>query len=311
MSKLFLGALIFIIPVILQAQYPFRDANLKWGVIETNLHLLSPAEYDTISLYKNGYTIAVRDGKARHLNEAGQALYSPQYDSVGYFDYNHINSGYQGLAVAKKAGNYGLISPSGKPALEYPLIYDKIQLETPGELADYQDPLIFIYQKDGKYGCKINGQQIGKPKYDTIYINFGNPEHLFFKKKKKEYFLTDNGKIEKVKGTEFTFWAVGDALYFIQEMLEIVEKNDRKGLRNMETGQMEIPAIYQDIRYIETEGFITITTDGKHGLVDNLGKRVLADVYKHITQAPEGLLLVEEFSGRMGYLVNGILLLPK
>lgn len=304
-----LVALILFFPIFLFAQYPFRDTNLKWAVIDTNLVRLTARAYDTISLFKDGYAIVVKSGRFGHIREKGQPLYLPQYDSVGYYDYKEEGSG-QALAVAKIDGRYGLIQTNAIAAKDYPLAFDWIKIETPSELAGYRDPMVFIYQKDSKYGCKINGRQIGKPKYDSIYINFGNPKHLFFKKKKKEYFLTEAGSIERTKGREFASWAVGDPLYFIVEILEIVEQNGKKGLRHIETGQMEVPPVYEDIQYIETEGFILITPDKKYGLVDNMGKRILADEYKSIVQVPEGLLLVEEFSGRKGYLVGGKLLLP-
>lgn len=310
MRRYTLALLIFMLPILLVAQYPFRDANLKWGVIDTDLKILYSSEYDTIALYKNGVTIAVKAGKFTHLNTKGEMLYPLQFDSLGYFDYNHENSAYEGLAVAKKEGKYGLISPDGTTANEYPLIYDEIQLETPGQLGNYQDPLIFIFKKSGKYGCKINGQPIGKPHYDTIYVNFGNPKHLFFTKKKRKFFLSDSGRIVSARNKEFAFWAVGDPLYHVLRTLEIVEKEGKKGLRDIKTSKIEIEETYAEIQYIETEGFILITSDQKYGLVDNFGQRVLADEYKSMVQSPEGLLLVEEFSGRKGYLVNGKLLLP-
>ena len=302
---------LIMMPIFLTAQYPFRDSNFKWGVIDFNLQVLTLPNYDTINLYKNGFAIAEKKGKFLHLNKKGQELYSTQYDSLGNFDYNYKNSGYAGLAVAKKGNHYGLISPSGKQAKEFPLAFDGIYLEKPGRVAQYDDPLIFIYQKNGKFGCKIDGRKVGKPVYDTIYINFGDPKNLFFKKKDKEYFLTEKRKIKSAENYEFVSWASGDGVYFVVEPLEIVEKEGLKGLRDKETGKVVVPEKYQNIQLLDNYNYVLTTPDGKCGLVDLMGEPILADQYKQIYSAQMGLLFVEEFSGRKGYLVNQQLLLPK
>ena len=299
------------LPMVIKAQsvYPYRDAQLKWGVINTDLEVLAQPAYDTILCYKNDHTIAKRAGKSVHLGTSGAALYSFEYDSLGYFDYNYKNSGYAGLAVAKKDGKYGLIAPSGQAAKEFQIIYEQIELETPGFLSDYIDPLVFIYKKGRKYGCKINGEQIGKAKYDKIYINFGDPKHLFFWKNKKGFYLNEQGEIESVKKKDFAAFAVGDPLYFIEHAFTVFEESGLQGLRNVKSGEIVIPPTYQGIQLLDQIGYILITPDQHYGLADHSGERLLEDVYKSMDLTPEGMLMVEEFSGRKGYWI-GKLLLP-
>lgn len=303
--------LLLLTSILSNAQYPYRDTSLQWGVIDANRQILADPAYDTVYFFKDGYAIAKKSGKYCHLNTKGQEVYAPQYDSVGYFDYNYKGSGYSGLAVAKKGNYYGLINTSGVPPSAFALNYDWVKIETPQELAGYQEPLVFIYQKAGKYGCKINGQPIGKPVYDSIYINFGNPKHLFFEKNKKLRYLTEKGKIKRTKKKEFVFWAVGDPLYSIHEFLEVVEEDGLKGLRIIGSPRLAVPAQYADIQLTQSLRYILRTPEGKYGLVDISGVRMLEDEYRQIIETPERQIMVEAFSGKKGYWANGELMWPE
>ena len=312
MRKLLMLSFFFLcIPLAIWAQYPYRGSDLKWGVIDVDLKVLTPATYDTILFYQNEYTVATKDGHYTHLDVSGKSISATAYDSLGHFGYNYPGSGYANLAVAKIGKQYGLVATNGQPAKPFPIKYESVHLERMKDFEKYKDPLVFIYQRKGKYGCKINGKKIAGPKYDTIYVNFGNPQLLFLEKKGKQFYLNEKGKIKSTKDQEFAFWAVGDPLYFTMSMLEVVEKDGLKGLKNKETGEVVIPERYRDIRFYDNGCYLMVTADGKYGVVDGTGYRILDDQYKSIVMTDEDLFLVEEFSGRKGYMVNQKLLLPQ
>ena len=138
----------------------------RYGVVNTDGELITPCVFDWISDYKNGFARAVKEGRDGVLDSNGQLCVPCRFDVVcdwdnwgGWLD----GSIYNGLAMVKLNGKYGLINLNGK---QTSVSFDEIR-------SYYGFAKV---QKNGKYGLvNTNCELIVPCKYDKIYRTEDGP----------------------------------------------------------------------------------------------------------------------------------------
>lgn len=131
----------------------------RYGVVNTDGELITPCVFDKIFDYKNGFALAVREGKCGVLDSTGQLCIPCRFDRLCDWDRWWLDGSiYNGLAMVKLNGKYGLINLNGK---QTSVSFDEIKSYYRG---------FAKVKKNGKYGLvNANCELIVPCKYDEIY----------------------------------------------------------------------------------------------------------------------------------------------
>jgi len=73
------------------------------------------------------------------------------------------------------------------------------------------------------------------------------------------------------------------------EILEYFSENNKEGYKNVETGEVVVPAIYDEVSGNFENGFAWVKLDDKYGLIDITGKEVIEIKYDFAANFSEGL----------------------
>ncbi len=118
-----------------------ENAEEKVTLIKSDGSFGLPMEYDRLSGYVNGVTLAAQGRRMLLLNDRGQTVAELNYD-----DYSTISE--EGLICVEKEGKYGYIDTTG--TLVIPCIYDAAEEFKGGLAAVVQEGLIGLINTSGE-----------------------------------------------------------------------------------------------------------------------------------------------------------------
>jgi len=176
-----------------------REGSKAWGILDTNLNLLTKYDYDRISPYENGYATVSKRGKKTIVDENTNQIL-PYYKARKI-----ISLGFDRYAIKEKSGLM-IVSISGDTILQ--------GRECKSVLACNQNFL--VYESRGKIKKVLNfGNKNSLPK-KTELISFDLENGLFLIKKKgrkKLYSLIEKKYVSK--GLDNAF-AIGEGCMLYQ-----------------------------------------------------------------------------------------------
>jgi len=120
---------------------------------------LYPQRYSNLGfLNDDGISMAMKDGKAFHINRDGEPLYEERYDYVSYFSGE--------FSVVQKDGQWFHIGLDGKPLYEE--TFDDVW-HFDSRYVTSTEILVAVAEKDGKqFHIGRNGKPLYKERYQTI-----------------------------------------------------------------------------------------------------------------------------------------------
>jgi len=77
--------------------------------------------------------------------------------------------------------------------------------------------------------------------------------------------------------------------------LRCLKRKGKSGLWDISEGKIVVPCIYDELKYIDGELFLTVQ-DGKQGLVDRRGNEVAPCIYRDIDMLENGALIARTVS---------------
>lgn len=130
--------------------------NNKWGVLDSNLRIKIPIEYESLEVIFPNKIAARKKNKIGFITNEGKVISPFEYDWVAPFQDDYMNQYENGLAKVGKKEKTGLINGYGK--LIIPVIYDEIEVFSYG---------LAVVKRNGKYGfVNFKGKEIIATIYD-------------------------------------------------------------------------------------------------------------------------------------------------
>lgn len=83
----------------------------KWGFVDSDMNVVIPCTYDTVSPFDNGLAIVCSEGKFGYIDQFGTVLYPIEYEMASPFHQAH--------AFVVKGGLLGLLDISGNVSFDY------------------------------------------------------------------------------------------------------------------------------------------------------------------------------------------------
>lgn len=274
-----------------------RIDKQDWTVFNRSGNKVSPFNYESFELLKNGLIKASRNGKKGLLTNSGDELSPFIYDNIGEFK--------NGLAVVDYQDRVGVINTNGNWVItpyndDIDILDDIIKIKQASEwkLASYDGrekvrsydeiiPLSMGYAKRGKTGYQLynaNDSLWLEHTYDTIqfihsdlYALSRDNRFFFFKPSNEASFALDSGVVK-----------VGQ----YSEGLIRVLRDNQWGQVN-EAGQLRIANRYDDIQSF-SEGLSAVKLIGKWGFIDKNETLVVQPIYDEVTPIYRGLSVVKK-----------------
>ncbi len=279
----------------------------NYGVVNRELKLILPTQYEHLARLSEGRWIAKQKGKYGVIDESGTPLVSFRFDSLtddphGYraltrqgwslIDKNGKEKTYKSYAYLGGAslrnlhpsnykGYWGLLDQNGDEVIH--CVYDS--------LIQFSNELLVVKFK-GKYGI-INAREdwLVAPQAhpmeivkDGLYL-LRTPKNIFLKRLNGEVLYFTNNRIRLEKDLWFEILPDG------------VEKAiDYEGRIINRTA---VPEKTQKL-FVASEGLMGIQRDGKFGFVDSRGRLRIANRYDSIQDFQEGLAPVK-LIGKWGF----------
>lgn len=278
-----------------------RYVDGNWGVIDISGKIVLPAEYSSIQIEEDGTFKVFSKGHSVRLNRAGERIvksvvgdYIPtlkKYDWQSDFDTNGYSEVYYKGKVGVVNDKFQLIVPSYKSGTDNDIIIP----EEYDWWNDFVNGLIIVVDKEGKSGV-INsaGNVVVQPIYRQIRV---------YRKNDKVFFLCDS-TLADADGN-----ILDSALYLLSDNFFVskTEKNKYKILDyngqliteqlfdlvyDFDTSTTIPPRNYYDKpQKIENQKYAIVCVGGLYGLIDRLGKLVVAPKYKSLTVLENGCFL--------------------
>ncbi len=249
----------------------------KYGLIDYKGKKVTEPIYEEISSvpYKEGEILAKKDGKYGVINNKGVVLIEFEYDEItgdGFYkdDTKYKEAGY---FVGKKTDDgyrYGYINNKFDKLID--MEYNEIYR---AGVEDDEKNVYLIATKNGQVGVIYNKKEIIKFEYEDIEYDDESKRFLVVKDSKKGVFDINGTNIIPVNYDYVTYkgdyiYAATDneAKYFDEFGKEIVE--------------MEYLEIYPTDNVIYN---ITVSEDGKYGIIDGKGNVLVDNTYSFIDYA--------------------------
>jgi hypothetical protein len=209
------------------------------------------------------FPIINRDDLYGFMNEEGHMVVD--------FAYEEVNDFHEGLAAVMKNSRYGVIKTNGEVAVEFE--YDLI--------SDFQSAHAIVKMGD-KFGViDRNGKSIITPTYQDLQFVFSDVL-LCLVDGQYELMNTQGEILSDQKFMEF---------FPIDENFALVSDGRGKGVLNSSLSLL-IPCQFDDVKAFK-EGFI-VKKEGKVGIIDFLGRRVVPCTYDEISTTIFPFLLVRK-----------------
>lgn len=289
--------------------YPV-EINGKWGFVSERGQVSIPAIFDWVELFHEGLAMASKDGKVGFIDKQGQAAVPFRYDAAELF----IN----GLAVVERGGLYGAVDRSGK--VQVPFEYEELG-DFVGELtfATKEEKVGYVNQKgkeviDFKYDFGTTFKNgFAKVAIDNMYgvVNTTGEEVIPLVHEYLDEF--DNGMSRAKKDEKYGIYNTRgevvvpfeyDNVGRLSEGRIAVIKSNRLGFVN-DTGKVVIDLKFNvDSRNLRDvafrHGVVSVFQNGKYGLIDTTGAKVLPSMFDAIGGA-EGKLIAVKKNRHWGY----------
>lgn len=242
--------------------------NRKFGYLDKKGKDVIPYKYDYASPFKDGLALVSLEQKYGIIDKKGKEIIPPEYDNIVCLPNDFF--------IVKENGKNGVVNKKKKEII--PLVYDEI-----GEFSDE----LFCAKLDEKWGIiDKNNHEIIPFKYEYI-SKFAEGTAIAI--------LDGKYGIINAKGEELISHKYDEVwmdVDFTDNFIG-VKLNNKWGVINKE--RELVPCIYDDVNYISEE-IVSVTKDGKEGLIDKNGRTLTAFKYDEIRPLQEGL-----FSVMIGY----------
>jgi hypothetical protein len=290
--------------------YPFQKNN-KWGFVDDSLIVVIPAIYDWVSDFNEGVAVVTQNNKFGYINKSGEVVIPFNYDEADGFK--------NGMAVVSKDEKYGIINRIGEELV--PTIYDEIGdtknqyiavelnekygfIDRLGNLkvgldfdavGDFQNGIAYV-KKDDKFGIiDTNLYYLVKPKYDWVDL----AENNFIRVTENDFYGLINAKGDSILPPIY------DHISEFKNGRALIVKDDLYGYIN-KTGKLVIPITLEvsegviNWALFNEKGYARISTKGKIGLIDSLGKKFLPALFEDVGSVSKTLIAVKN-KGKWGY----------
>lgn len=258
--------------------------NSKYGVIDKNLNIIIPFEYDGIGEFSEGLASVIKNGKKGFIDKANRLIIPCEYDEPDP-EWGVSDDFSEGLVNVSKDGKWGYINKSNKVVI--PFIYD-IAESFHGGLA-----LVNL----GEYCIDVTGKIVQRSNSDLL-------EHLtngIFRKGLDEFVLFNKcGIIGKYDRS----WNNAGVEYYDGEKFDgylFVGRNNKSGVIDY-NGKEIIPIIYDFINHYNypDHQFIIAKSGSLKTLFDTSGNMVVSSDYE-IKSSAESIVKVRK-DGLYGYI---------
>ena len=254
--------------------------NSKYGVIDKDLNIIIPFEYDDIYGFSEGLASVIKNGKLGFIDKANRLIIPYEYDCP---DLSFSGAPYfsEGLVAIKKDGKWGYINKSNKVVI--PFIYDIAD--------DFHGGLAIVTNDDVDHQCIDMTGKIIQPSW-CEYVNDGiyrtsneyGQEFVLFNK----YGII--GKFD-------TSWNNAGVEYYDGEKFDgylFVGRNNKSGVIDY-NGKEIIPIIYELINHCDypNHQFIIAKSGSSKTLFDTSGNMIVSPDYE-IKSSAESIVKVRK-----------------
>ena len=275
-----------------------RYVDGNWGVIDVSGKIVLPAEYSSIQIEEDGTFKIFSEGHSVRLNRAGKPIvknvkgdYIPalkKYDWQSDFDANGYSEVYYKGKVGVVNDKFQLIVPSYKSGTDNDIVipqkYDW--------WIDFVNGKIIVVDREGKSGViNSEGNVVVQPIYRKISVHRKNDKVFFLCDStladadgnildRALYLLSDNFFVAKTEKNKYKILDYNGQL-ITEELFDLVHDFD--------TSTTIPPRNYYDgPQKIENLKYAIVCVGGLYGLIDRLGKLVVAPKYKSLTILENG-----------------------
>jgi hypothetical protein len=225
------------------------DAD-KFGSIDKAGIVVIPFVYEDI-IWDGEFAIIKKNGKWGVLNDRGQTLISPIYDS-------QISWNNQGIAYVSKSNKYGAIDKTGKTIIPFNYC----------DLGQVNEDVIFC--QDGKWGIMdLNQNFTIKPEYDD-----------FFYFKDGYACVKQNGNYGLlIKNTATKFYPLSNKPIIFENGMASIIWDGKYGLVNDKGIIIAKAAFDKPVTFDKVTTAVTIVLNGKYGVLNKAGDIVAKPIY--------------------------------
>lgn len=270
---------------------PFRDGAL-FGWMNLQGKVIFPAEYESLGFFREGLSLAAKNGKYGYVDKANKTVIPFKYDSG--FDFE------EGRAVVEQNEKYGIIDRTGK--LLFEIAFSDIGQFSEGLIYGAKDSLYAYYDKfgmkridekfeeafsfsNGMAQVQVNGKKAYIDPYGTyliqpIYeeVSFFTDSLLVYKEGDFYGIMHRNGKV--------LLGASMDQIGTLNNGKAIIVKNEKIGYINDSARIVINPAFEIFPNYMENARFFgnyaKVKLKGKYGIIDGKGKWIIPATYANM-----------------------------
>lgn len=302
-----------------QSLLPFREGQL-FGWMNYQGKVIFPAEYESLGFFREGLSLAAKNGKYGYIDKGNKVVIPFRYDSG--FDFE------EGRAVVEQNGRFGIIDRTGR--LLFDIVFSDIGQFSEGLIYGSKDSLYAYYDKfgmkridekfeeafsfsGGMAQVQVNdkkafidpyGKYIVKPQYEDI--SFFTDSLLVFKEGDLYGIMRRNGTI--------VLPASMDEIGALSNKKAIIVRNDKIGYINDSARIVIQPAFEVFPNYMEnarfTGNYAKAKLKDKYGIIDGKGKWVIPATYASLGAASPMISFMK--NKKWGYidLANKVLVKP-
>lgn len=306
----FLEDLKFDLNLIEYNLFPF-ESNGLYGFMDTTGSIVIPAQYKTVSPFKEGLALVSKNNKFGYINKKGEVAVAMTYD--GGLDFE------QGRAIIEKSDRYGMIDRTGAVIIEPE--FEDLGVISENLIYGLRDSLYAYYNTSGK-------QVIGERFTEAFSFSKGLAK---VEEKGLQAYIDHNGKyVVHPAFKEITFFTDsllifgnGDTYGLMKPSCEIVVPNKyleigqpSEGLAIVvdgdeylgyinERGEEVIAPQYDLIpNYLDRsqfrQGAAIVSKDDQYGIINTKGKDIIPFKYDNI--GSWGELIAAQKKGKWGYI---------
>ena len=284
----------------------YESSEYKWGFIDRAGNLTIEAIYDDCRDFSEGLALVNFEGRWGYINTKGENVIPHAYSMATNFSsgiarvtdfdkkqflidkngnevleitHDEVKDFKDGLAMARKGGLWGLITPSGEAVL--PLNFEQIKMI---------DPKLYRIKSGGKYGIiDRSGQILADPVFDKINIEGTAP----YPSRKDGI----NGLIQK----DFT-WIESSfkKIYPFSGLDKTIAKDEKFQLINQKA-EVISSLEFEEIRPLG-EGKWKFKENGLWGILNQEGEKITDPNFKLLNRFHDGMLVFGKDDEHWGYI---------
>lgn len=270
---------------------PYRDGGL-FGWMNYQGKIIFPAEYESLGLFREGLSLAAKNGKYGYIDKANRTVIPFNFDSG--FDFE------EGRAIVEKNGKYGIIDRMGK--LLFEIRFSDIGQFSEGLIYGAKDSLYAYYDKfgmkrideqfeeafsfsNGMAQVQFQGKEAFIDPYGTYIVPPVYEDISFFTDSLLIYKEGDFYGIMK-RGGKVILPATMDQIGVLKDGKAIIVKNDKIGYINDSARVVIQPAFELFPNYMENARFsgnyAKAKLKDKYGIIDGKGKWIIPASYNDL-----------------------------